>query len=188
MWNGAFDPNLARFAFTPFGRTGPLLSAKGVAAHKSSGDRFFWLVALSSFFGPLAVVAVANAAGWVFPTAVSLTLGALLPLGIIIYSYSSICWNIRRLHDLGKSGILIIVPILYIFLFLPSAMAGYFIGRAFSFLFFNDVEFAASMIGLVISSASYLFVVYRPHSERWRTSVVVAAGQPCSNRYGQAAP
>ena len=187
MWNDAFDPNQARFAFTPFGRTGPLLSAKGVPAHKESGDRFFWLVALSSFFGPLGILALANATGLTFPSAVNLTLGALLPFGIVIYCYSAICWNIRRLHDIGKSGVLILIPILYLLGIVVSSIIGYSLGRLASLFFSGDLEFVVSMIGLTLVMASYLFFVYLPHSQRWRRNVVVAAGEPGSNRYGQVA-
>jgi len=141
----------------------------------------FWLFPQEGGIGPAAWAAAA------------------LVLLIVWSVYTRVCWTIRRLHDLGRSGwamaapaayqagrvvallTSLAAPVLAIVLFMESHTGEDFAqsGRLHALLALA-IALPPVTIGL------YEWVVFRPHRNRWIRTVILAPGEPGPNRYGPA--
>jgi hypothetical protein len=177
----AVDPGESRFALTPFGRTGPLSRATRIPADSHTGD-------------PLAIASGVTAMLMVFvipPLGLSAIAEPLISLPLLFYVYSAICWNIRRLHDLDRSGFGILLPLLAN----AGILGASWLGAALAFLTSMAARsmghpmdegggLVAIILGMMGTTTAYLLLIYRRQRAQWRQQVVTAGGSPQANRFG----
>lgn len=193
MW--VFD----RSANTPMGRTGRILPA--LWNQNTQGNLTDALTNASATYA--AALFLPLLGFWLFVQEDGVDPSTLVAVAIALYIawsvYTRVCWNIRRLHDLGRSGWAMIVPAAYqagrvvvlltsfavpllaIVLFVETNAGEHFTSTGLLYaLFILVVALPILMIGL------YEWVVFRPHRNRWIRTVILAPGEPGPNRYGPA--
>jgi uncharacterized membrane protein YhaH (DUF805 family) len=184
MFEKAFDPRQSRFALSPFGRVGPLLSARGVSLYRDNGDRLLHLILFVGILFPVAALVLYHEVYPPWEGVAARFCEVMIPGSFVAYAYSVVCWNIRRLHDLGKTGLHVLVSLLFV--------AGVVIVPAMSFVLVGAISVMAgfanpflwSALGVIVGAIGYVAVVFYPHARRWREAVVTAPGESAPNRFG----
>lgn len=202
----AFNPKLSQFALSPFGRTSPLdvagrkvlgiseLTASTAiyvnitAWMTAAGFVLFLVFTVSEYFGLVDMSGVGGSAE-PFKRAVAFTALFFYMLG----PYASLMWQVRRLHDLGKSGAYVLVP-LAVWVGRAVAIVAA-IGLVVGLDFVMD-ELAAGVPSLIRAAvmlfcglatvAMYEGFVFARHKRDWYRDVITAPGQAGMNQFGPA--
>lgn len=202
----AFNPKLSQFALSPFGRTSPLDVAGrkvlGISELTAStaiyvnitawmtvaGFVLFLVFTVSEYFGLVDMSGVGGSPE-PFKRAVAFTALFFYMLG----PYASLMWQVRRLHDLGKSGVDVLVLLVF---WVGRAVAivaaiGLVIGLDFVMdeLALRVPSWIGSAIMLLCGLATvavYERFVFARHKRDWYRDVTTARGQVGMNRFGPA--
>lgn len=184
MFRYAFDPSRSKFALTPSGRTGPLLSVKGNTVYKDSENDLLILLFVIGFAFPILISISLNNFEITLPAFINHILSALPFLSVLFYTYSATCWNIRRLHDINKNWSAILAPILFLAGIFVSATLGSILCAVITIVLDLSYKFPIAISGFAVSGCVYWWLVYLPHSQRWREKVVLARSYPAANQHG----
>lgn len=190
---GIFDPARSRFALTPLGRTGPFTNEIAKEQHFHGEPLFFASVVLS-----VALAWLIGSLTGAHPTLTNTTDVAVLNWLIVVpmnfFCYSAICWNIRRLHDLGRSASAMVGPASYLLGIPAAALTPFAVWLGLQLAGLVPAMLSSlpldPLIGVILAAISstwaYFALVYMPHMKRWHRNVTLAPGDPGPNRYGPA--
>ena len=185
----ATNPDIAMFALTPNGRTGPMKPRRRRVAWEPPGDLLFRFCLYTVIVSMFVIPALWNflLGPEYYKIAVYLSISPLA-----FYAYSATCWNIRRLHDLNQSAVRLLSPalihpgriltpiaVLLVTIRIPGLIPATMRNTAI------DVGLIiAALVIALISAAIYQTRVFEPHQKRWKRDVTDALGDDLPNAHG----
>lgn len=190
------DPRFSKLAMTPFGRTSPIdKTARRLLFGQNADNAGVGFLHACAHFFVLAVLllgAVVAGLGGRFDID-ALYLVVLVPLGLPPWALA--CWQIRRLHDTGRSGLHLAKPIFVhlgrwlafiigttAFMLAATSLASRVLGAELE-------RFSIALVAFTLVAgfgiwAAYSRWILKPHRERWQANVEQAPGDPLENRFG----
>jgi uncharacterized membrane protein YhaH (DUF805 family) len=186
----ATNPDIAKFALTPYGRTGRLRPRRRTFAWLPPTDPLLKLCVIAFFAYPIIIPIIWRLLGLGLEE--SVLLGALIP--VLFFLYSTICWNIRRLHDINQSGVRILSSMLFHFGVLATPilmMLAYFlvveftsVGQSADWQEQVWLTVWTPVIAMMLSPYIYYGTVLSAHKRRWKRDVTNAPGDDFPNAHG----
>lgn len=199
-----FDPKLNQFALTPFGRTGPLDKAGRALLSLREGGPFdtifvqWQLLFLSGSAVLFVLVILGQIAGIATDggeTAIGFWFDFIIPTSLAIVllggPLSKLFWQIRRLHDLGRSGIWLFVPAMFWAGRGAAVLGGFALAYGALTLVDASAEGLNGAAGIVLTIAAFVVpslafeeFVFSRHKADWERTVIYAPSGLGDNRYG----
>lgn len=194
------NPRLTQFALTPFGRTAALdKNARRIfGITETTPQTFVFYIAmvgtivggaflLAIMLGPhTSLLDAETEAAWINAGYGALNLFAFALIATALAGLAF--WQIRRLHDVNRSGLWVLVSLGFWIGRLALPLAAIFGILAVVETFFRESGSTIAILAIaapLATSAAYEHFVFSPHRQYWQATVTYAPGHPGTNRFGE---